>query len=98
MPGCWACNWTELRLTGSSKQQRPLVERAGWAVFWNVAFFPLKILLPVLSGIVLVRLLRVEGFALLAVTLALLDTLGLFSDLGIERTLPRFYPEVEMRY
>jgi O-antigen/teichoic acid export membrane protein len=67
-------------------------------VFWNIAFFPLKIVLPLLSGIVLVRLLRVDGFALLAITLALLDTLGLFSDLGIERTLPRFYPEVEMRY
>lgn len=65
-------------------------------MFWNIAFFPLKVLLPVLSGIVLVRVLRVENFALLAITLALLDTLGLFSDLGIERTLPRFYPEVEM--
>jgi O-antigen/teichoic acid export membrane protein len=74
------------------------VERAGWAVFWNIAFFPLKVVLPLLSGIVLVRILRVEGFALLAVALALLDTLGLFSDLGIERTLPRFYPEVEMQY
>src|SRR4051794_2709296 len=76
--------------------QKPLVERAGWAVFWNIAFFPLKVLLPLLSGIVLVRLLRIEGFALLTITLALLDTLGLLSDLGIERTLPRFYPEVEM--
>ena len=84
--------------TPNTQPQRPLVERAGWAVFWNIAFFPLKIVLPLLSGIVLVRLLRVDGFALLAVTLALLDTLGLFSDLGIERTLPRFYPEVEMRY
>lgn len=81
-----------------SKAQRPLVERAGWAVFWNIAFFPLKVVLPVLSGIVVVRLLRAEGFALLTVTLALLDFLGLFSDFGIERTLPRFYPEVEMRY
>src|SRR4051812_30940801 len=79
-----------------SKQPRPLVERAGWAVFWNIAFFPLKVVLPLLSGIVLVRVLRADGFTLLAVTLALLDTLGLFSDLGIERTLPRFYPEVEM--
>jgi O-antigen/teichoic acid export membrane protein len=79
-----------------SNQPRPLVERAGWAVFWNIAFLPLKVILPVLVSIVLARLLRTEGYALLAVALALLDTLGLFSDLGIERTLPRFYPEVEM--
>ncbi|MDQ3930536.1 MAG: oligosaccharide flippase family protein [Chloroflexota bacterium] len=76
----------------------PLVERAGWAVFWNAAFFPLKVLLGFASGIVVVRLLRIEGFALLTVTMSLLNGLGLFSDLGIERTLPRFYPEIEMRY
>jgi O-antigen/teichoic acid export membrane protein len=85
-------------LTGSTKQQRPLVERAGWAVFWNIAFFPLKILIPLLSGIVVVRQLRADGFTLFVITLALLDGLGLLSDLGIERTLPRFYPEVELRY
>ena len=45
----------------------------------------------------LVRLLRTDGFYYYNVTLALLATLGLFADLGIERTLPRFYPEVEMR-
>ena len=81
-----------------SKQQRPLVERAGWAVFWNAAFFPLKALIGFASSIVLVRLLRTEGFYYYNVTMALLATLGLFSDLGIERTLPRFYPEIEMRF
>jgi O-antigen/teichoic acid export membrane protein len=45
---------------------------------------------------VLVRLLRTDGFYYYNVAMALLATLGLFSDLGIERTLPRFYPEVEM--
>src|SRR5436853_7430475 len=74
----------------------PLVERAGRAVFWNAAFFPLKALVGFGSSIVLVRLLRTEGFYYYNVTMALLATLGLFSDLGIERTLPRFYPEVEM--
>lgn len=81
-----------------SKQHKPLVERAGLAVFWSFVFSPLKILLPFLSSIVVVRLFRIENFSLFNITLALLDTLGLFVDLGIERTLPRFYPEVEMRY
>src|SRR6476469_9064617 len=80
----------------SKRNTQPLVERAGRAVFWNAAFFPLKALIGFASSIVLVRLLRTEGFSYYNVTMALLATLGLFSDLGIERTLPRFYPEVEM--
>src|SRR5438132_1973282 len=83
--------------TTTTKRHGPLIERAGWAVFWNAAFFPLKALVGFGSSIVLVRLLRTEGFYYYNVTLALLATLGLFADLGIERTLPRFYPEVEMR-
>lgn len=81
-----------------SKKQKPLVERAGIAAFWNVAFFPLKIILPLLASIVTVRGLKNEGFALYSITTALLYQFGLLSDLGIERTLPRFYPEIEMRY
>lgn len=67
-------------------------------MFWNIAFLPLKVLLPLLSGIVVTRLLGKGGFADLALVMALLNTLGLFADFGIERTLPRFYPEIEMRY
>lgn len=85
-------------LESREKRGKPLVERAGGAVFWNTAFFPLKLLISLVSGIVVVRLLRTEGFGLYITATALLNTLGLFSDLGIERALPRFYPEVEMRY
>ena len=80
------------------KRQGPLVEKAGWAVFWNAAFFPLKAILGFGSSIVIIRLLRTEGVYYYNVAAALLTTLGLFADLGIERTLPRFYPEVEMRF
>src|SRR5438105_2606574 len=80
-----------------SKRHGPLIERASWAVFWNAAFFPLKALIGFASSIIIVRLLRIEGYASYNVAMALLTTLGLFSDLGIERTLPRFYPEIEMR-
>ena len=67
-------------------------------MFWNVAFFPLKLIIPFLAGIVLVRELRAEGFAVYGLSLALLDFLGLFSDFGIDRTLPRYLPEVELKY
>jgi O-antigen/teichoic acid export membrane protein len=87
-------------MAAESKRQssRPLVEKAGWAVFWNAAFFPIKILVPFVSSVIVVRSLRGEGFAILSLATALLTFLGLFADLGIERTLPRFYPEIEMRY
>lgn len=81
-----------------TERHGPLIERAGWAVFWNAAFFPLKALIGFASSIVIVRLLRIEGFAYYNTAMALLTTLGLLVDLGIERTLPRFYPEVEMRF
>ncbi len=87
-------------MAAESKRQasKPLVERAGWAVLWNAAFFPIKILVPFVSSVIVVRSLRGEGFAILSLATALLTFLGLFADLGIERTLPRFYPEIEMRY
>jgi O-antigen/teichoic acid export membrane protein len=67
-------------------------------MFWNVAFFPLKAIIPILAGIVLVRELRAEGWAVYGLSMALLDFLGLFSDFGIDRTLPRYLPEVELKY
>jgi O-antigen/teichoic acid export membrane protein len=81
-----------------SKPPRPLVERAGWAAFWNAAFFPIKLLIGFASSIIVVRLLRIENFYLYTVTTSLLNTLGLLSDLGIERAMQRLYPEIEMRY
>jgi O-antigen/teichoic acid export membrane protein len=81
-----------------SRDTKPLVERAGLAAFWNAAFFPLKVLVAFGASIITVRLLRTEGWALYLVVTSLLNGFGLVVDLGIERTLPRFYPEVEMRY
>lgn len=81
-----------------SRDTRPLVERAGLAAFWNAAFFPLKMLVAFGASVITVRLLRNEGWALYLVVASLLNWFGLVVDLGIERTLPRFYPEIEMRY
>src|SRR5438876_7089902 len=80
-----------------SKRHGPLIERAGWAVFWNAAFFPLKALIGFASSVVIVRLLHITGYSAYNVAIALLTTLGLFADFGIERTLPRFYSGGVMR-
>lgn len=76
----------------------PLVERAGRAAFWNAVFFPIKVLIAFASSIIVVRLLGKENFYLYTITTALLTTLGLFSDLGIERAMQRLYPQIEMAY
>lgn len=73
-----------------------LVERASLAAFWNAAFLPLKLGARLGASIVVVRMLRLEPFAVLTQLSALLSLLGTVSDLGVERALPRFIPEFEM--
>ncbi len=72
-----------------------LARQAGWALFWNTAFMPIKGLVALAVSVVVVRLLRTDGFAALTVVTSLLTTLGLYSDLGIERSISRFIPHVE---
>jgi O-antigen/teichoic acid export membrane protein len=72
-----------------------LAKQAGWALFWNAAFMPLKGIVAIAVSVVVVRLLRTDGFAALTVVTSLLTTLGLYSDLGIERSISRFVPQVE---
>lgn len=73
-----------------------LVERATLAAFWNAAFLPLKLIVKLLASIVVVRVLTRADFTVVTQLQALLGTLGMISDLGLERALPRFIPEFEM--
>jgi len=81
---------------GAGKPPGTLVERATGAAFWNAAFLPLKLLVKLLTSIIVVRTLRGDGFAVVTQLTALLSVLGAFTDLGLERALPRFIPEFEM--
>ncbi len=72
-----------------------LTAQAGWALFWNAAFMPIKALVALAVSVVVVRLLRTDGFAALTVVTSILTTLGLYSDLGIERSISRFVPQVQ---
>ena len=76
----------------------PLAQRAGRAMGWNIIFLPIKALLAIAVSVVLVRGLPRTGFESYAVATSLLATIGLYSDLGIERALPRFVPEIERAY
>ncbi len=77
------------------KESRSLGRRAGWALFWNVLFLPLKAGLSLFVALVIVKLFPRSSYVNLAAVTAMLASLGLFVDLGIERALPRFVGQVE---
>jgi O-antigen/teichoic acid export membrane protein len=80
----------------AARRDGALVERASLAAFWNAAFLPLKMLARLVTSIVVVRVLGLANFGVLTQLSALLSILGLVSDLGVERALPRFIPEFEI--
>jgi O-antigen/teichoic acid export membrane protein len=77
------------------KESRSLGRRAGWALFWNVAFMPFKAGLSLVVALVIVKLFPRAEYVNLATITAMLATFGLFVDLGIERALPRFVGQIE---
>lgn len=74
---------------------RTLSEDVLGATFWNTLLLPLRVLVNLFTSVVYYQvLLRAEVGALLVLQ-NLANTLGIYIDLGIERTLPRFLSEVE---
>ncbi len=74
----------------------PSVERrAGSALFWNVAFLPLKAGLSLFVNLLIVKSFSLNSYDSLAIITAFQATLGLYVDLGIERALPRFVGQIE---
>jgi O-antigen/teichoic acid export membrane protein len=84
---------------GKSKQKPKeipsLGRRAGWAMYWNVAFLPLKAGLSLFVALVIVKQFNSLAYVNLAAITALQATMGMFIDLGIERALPRFVGQIE---
>lgn len=76
----------------------PLARRTSMALFWNTFFFPVKTVIAIAVSIIVVRWLNIGGYALLALATSVLSTIGLYSDLGIERSLSKFIPEIELTY
>ena len=68
------------------------------ATAWNTLLLPVRFLVALVASVVYYRLLDLEQVGLLFLITSLAATLGLNADLGMERTLPRFLPEVERRH
>jgi len=67
------------------------------ATAWNALLLPARFLVALVASVVYYRVLSLEQVGLLFLITSLAATLGFNADLGIERALPRFLPEVEQR-
>ncbi len=72
-----------------------LTRRVSNAMVWNSALFPIKFLLALGSGIILVRVLNKHDYAQYSLILYTAALIGAWVDLGMERSVGRFTPEVE---
>lgn len=77
--------------TSSLKQQ---VSRA---ITWNTLFAPLKTIIELSANLIILNVLTVPQVGILRVITAAAGTLGVWVDLGIDRALPRFIPELEQQ-
>lgn len=74
-----------------------LGHRVSSAMLWNSALFPLKFLIALGSGMILVRVLSKHDYAQYLLILFTAGLIGAWVDLGMERSVARFTPEIEAR-
>lgn len=67
------------------------------ATAWNALLLPVRVLVALAASVVYYRLLSLEQVGLLFLVTSLAATLGIHADLGMEKALPRFLPELEGR-
>ncbi|TAH48214.1 MAG: hypothetical protein EYC68_22005 [Chloroflexota bacterium] len=81
----------------STSDSSSLSHRVSSAMLWNSALFPLKFLIALGSGIILVRVLSKHDYAQYSLILFTAGLIGAWVDLGMERSVARFTPEIEAR-
>ena len=76
-------------------QQQSLSERVFSATLWNTLLLPTRFAVGIITSVLYYRILSLEQVGLVFLLTSLASTIGLYADLGIERALPRYLPEVE---
>jgi O-antigen/teichoic acid export membrane protein len=71
-----------------------LASQVSRAVVWNTVFVPLRLLAEVLSTLVKLNLLTPASYGLLALISGANNGLGTAVDLGVQRALPKYIPEL----
>ncbi|HMO59867.1 MAG TPA: polysaccharide biosynthesis C-terminal domain-containing protein [Roseiflexaceae bacterium] len=74
-----------------------LAERVASAAAWNTLLFPARMIVGLVANVLLFNFLAPAEYGVLALLTGLAATIGVYADPGIERSLPRFIPEVEQR-
>jgi O-antigen/teichoic acid export membrane protein len=77
--------------------QPSLTQRVASAAAWNTLLFPARFVVGLAASVLLFRFLTLAEYGVLTLLTGLAATIGLYADLGIERSLPRFIPEVEVQ-
>jgi O-antigen/teichoic acid export membrane protein len=75
--------------------QPTLTQRVASAAAWNTLLFPARFVVGLASSVLLFSALTLAEYGILTLLTGLAATIGVYADLGIERSLPRFIPEVE---
>jgi len=75
--------------------ERPLTQAVWSATLWNTLLMPARLLVGVLASVIYYQELSRGQVGLVFFLTSLATTIGVYADLGIERSLPRFLPEVQ---
>ncbi|NJP05194.1 MAG: polysaccharide biosynthesis protein [Chloroflexaceae bacterium] len=81
-------------MTSSNRSSR-LGQQVAHAAMWNTLLAPLKTVTELFANLVILNTLTLPQVGLLRVVTSAAATLGVWGDLGIDRALPRFIPELE---
>jgi O-antigen/teichoic acid export membrane protein len=76
-------------------KQPGLAAQAGQAVVWNTLFIPAKLAAEIAVTVLQFNILSPAAVGVLALIRASVSSVGIWVDLGIERALPKFIPEVQ---
>ncbi len=76
------------------KPQPSLAAQVSRAVVWNTVFVPLRLVAEVLATLVKLNLLSQAGYGLLALISGANNGFGTIIDLGTQRAMPKYIPEL----
>lgn len=72
-----------------------LAHRVSSALVWNSALFPVKFAVALGSSMILVRVLSKHDYSQYVLIMGVAALIGTYVDLGMERSVARFTPEIE---
>jgi O-antigen/teichoic acid export membrane protein len=78
--------------------QGALSRQVSRAMLWNTVWQSARLVAGFVSAIVVANFLPKDSYGAVVTISAMATTLGLFADLGIERGLAKFLPEIEARH